>query len=442
MSAERLATIDRVVRKGITGGGYPGAAVVIGRGGYAVVQRGYGRLGWSASSAIVVPEESVYDIASLTKVVGLTTAAMILFDEGKLELDAPVQRYVPEFTGANKDRVTIRQLLTHHSGLPAGRILWRAASTPAEARTLVLSTPLACAPGRCFVYSDLGADVLGFAIERISGEKLDAFLARRVFAPLAMRDTRFTPPTTWQSRIAPTADVSRRGYEIRGEVHDENAHALGGVVGHAGLFSTAADLAVFAQMMLNRGAINGTRIVAESTVTLFTKRQQGPRALGWEMAEQVRGAGDYFSASAYGHTGFTGTSLWIDPERQMFVVLLTNRVYAPRARRPTEVISNVRNDLADAAALAITDDPAFPRLAMPTAFRADTARSWNRAVASTRRAPVRKSTAKKATTSKASTTKKATPVKTPSATAMKPATTAKKPAATPPKPPSPARKPG
>ncbi len=381
MSAERLATIDRVVRKGITGGGFPGAAVVVGRGGFSVYERGYGRLGWTARSPEVDPASSVYDIASLTKVVGLTTAAMILFDEGKLDLDAPVRRYLPEFTGANKDRVTIRHLLTHHSGLPAGRILWRTARTPAQARQLVLTTPLACAPGRCFVYSDLGADILGFTIEKITGEKLDKYLERRVFAPLKMADTRFKPPASWKSRIAPTADVSRRGYELRGEVHDENAWALGGVVGHAGLFSTAADLAVYAQMMLNRGEFNGTRIVAESTVVLFTQRHAGPRALGWEMAEKVRGAGDYFSETAYGHTGFTGTSLWIDPEREMFVILLTNRVYAPRARRPADVISNVRNDLADAAALAITDDPGFPRLEMPPVFRADTAKSWNRPAA-------------------------------------------------------------
>jgi CubicO group peptidase (beta-lactamase class C family) len=135
---------------------------------------------------------------------------------------------------------------------------------------------------------------------------------------------------------------------------------------------------VFAQMMLNKGSYGGVRIAAESTVTLFTQRQAGPRTLGWEMAEGVRGAGDYLSPSAYGHTGFTGTSIWIDPERQLFVVLLTNRVYAPRARRPADVISNIRNDLTDAAALSITDDPAWPLLDMPLAFRADTATSWNR----------------------------------------------------------------
>ncbi len=385
MSAERLAAIDRVVSKGISGGGFPGAAVVVGRAGYSVYQRGYGRLGWTARSPEVDPETTVYDIASLTKVVGITTAAMLLFDAGQLDLDAPVQRYLPQFAGANKAKVTVRHLLTHHSGLPAGRILWRTAATPRAAKQMVLDTPLACAPGKCFVYSDLGADVLGWVIETISGQRLDVFLRQRVFEPLAMTDTRFTPPAAWKSRIAPTADVSRRGYEIRGEVHDENAHALGGVVGHAGLFSTAADLAIFAQMMLNRGTYNGVRLVADSTVALFTQRQAGPRALGWEMAEGVRGAGDYLSPSAYGHTGFTGTSMWIDPERQLFVILLSNRVYAPRARRPADVISNVRNDLADAAALALTDDPAFPVLAMPTAFRADTAKSWNRPVPRARR---------------------------------------------------------
>jgi CubicO group peptidase (beta-lactamase class C family) len=378
MSAERLAFIDRVVQKGITGGGYPGAAVVVGRSGFAVHQRGYGRLGWASTAPAVDPAVSVYDIASLTKVVGVTTAAMLLFDEGKLQLDAPVQRYLPEFTGPNKDRVTVRQLLTHHSGLPAGRILWRTPTTPAQGKRLVLETPLACAPGRCFVYSDLGADVMGWVIERVSGQRLDRYLTERVFTPLGMQDTRFTPPASWKPRIAPTADVSRRGGEIRGEVHDDNAHVLGGIVGHAGMFSTASDLAIFAQMMLNRGTYGGQRLIADSTVRLFTTRQAGPRALGWEMAEQVRGAGDYLSATAYGHTGFTGTSLWIDPERELFVILLTNRVYAPRARRAADVISNVRNDLADAAALSILDDPFVPQVPWPKIFRADTATGWNR----------------------------------------------------------------
>ena len=379
MSAARLATIDRVVERGIRAGGYPGAAVVVGRKGAAVWEKGFGRLGWTGDAGSVVPERTIYDLASLTKVVGTTTAIMILFDEGKIRLDDRVVQYIPEFTGGAKDAVTIRMLLEHRSGLPAGRDLWRLASTPEEARAAVISTPLFAAPGRYVEYSDLGADMLGFVVEAVSGEKLDHFLDTRVFVPLGMTDTRFRPDGSLRGRIAPTELNPPRGYPLRGEVHDENAYALGGVAGHAGLFSTASDLAVFAQMMLNGGSYNGTRIVADSTVRLFTRRAAATRALGWDTCGGKGSCGEYLSSSAYGHTGFTGTSLWIDPEREMFVVLLTNRVHAAKARRPAKVISDVRADLADAAALAVTDSHTGI-LSMPASFRADRAVGWNRPV--------------------------------------------------------------
>jgi serine-type D-Ala-D-Ala carboxypeptidase len=377
MSAARLATIDRVVERGIRAGGYPGAAVVVGRKGAAVWEKGFGRLGWTGDAGSVVPERTIYDLASLTKVVGTTTAVMILFDEGKLRLDDRVVQYIPEFGGGAKDAVTIRMLLEHRSGLPAGRDLWRLASTPEEARAAVISTPLFASPGHYVEYSDLGADMLGFVVEAVSGERLDRFLDTRVFGPLGMSDTRFRPDGSLRGRIAPTELNPPRGYPLRGEVHDENAYALGGVAGHAGLFSTASDLAVFAQMLLNGGSYNGTRIVADSTVRIFTRRAAGTRALGWDTCGGKGSCGTYLSPSAYGHTGFTGTSLWIDPEREMFVVLLTNRVHAARARRPAKVISDVRADLADAAALAVTDSHTGI-LSMPASFRADRAVGWNR----------------------------------------------------------------
>ena len=379
MSAARLATIDRVVERGIRAGGYPGAAVVVGRKGAAVWEKGFGRLGWTGDAGSVVPERTIYDLASLTKVVGTTTAIMILFDEGKIRLDDRVVQYIPEFTGGAKDVVTIRMLLEHRSGLPAGRDLWRLASSPEEARAAVISTPLFAAPGRYVEYSDLGADMLGFVVEAVSGEKLDRFLDTRVFAPLGMTDTRFRPDGSLRGRIAPTELNPPRGYPLRGEVHDENAYALGGVAGHAGLFSTASDLAVFAQMMLNGGTYNGSRIVADSTVKLFTRRAAGTRALGWDTCGGTGSCGEYLSSTSYGHTGYTGTSLWIDPEREMFVVLLTNRVHAAKARRPAKVISDVRADLADAAALAVTDSH-DGILSMPASFRADRAVGWNRPV--------------------------------------------------------------
>jgi CubicO group peptidase (beta-lactamase class C family) len=419
MSAARLASIDRIVMRGIKAGGYPGASVVIGRNGYAVFQKGFGKLGWTTSSARVTADRSIYDLASLTKVVGTTTAAMLLYDQGRLDLEAPVSTYLPAFSGGWKDSVTVRQLLTHRSGLPAGRDLWRVARTPDEARAAVLSTPLECRPGQCYIYSDLGADVLGFVIEAIAGESLDVFLHDKVFEPLGMNDTFFRPADSVTYRIAPTEIAPPRGYPLQGEVHDENAYALGGVAGHAGLFSTAADLSIFAQMMLNGGSYNGVRILSDTVVSLFTRRAAGTRALGWDTADGDGGSGKFLDSRAYGHTGYTGTSIWIDPDRQMFVLLLTNRVHAARARRPAKVISDVRADLADAAVASVVDNPENV-IAMPRTFRADKAAGWNRPVrvarksrgkshsgkASSSKSSGSKSTAKKGTGSSGKSTAK------------------------------------
>lgn len=376
MSSARLETIDRVVQRGIGAGGYPGAAVVVGRKGAAVWEKGFGHLGWAGDSPIVDPSNTIYDLASLTKVVGTTTAIMLLYDRGRIALDAPVYRYLPDFYGNGREQVTVRMLLTHRGGLPAGRDIWRVARTPAEARRMILETDLVCRPGACTEYSDIGADLLGFIAEAITGQRLDVFLERSVFQPLGMRDTHFIVADSSRYRVAPTEVTPPRGYPLRGEVHDENAFALGGVAGHAGLFSTAADLSVFAQLMLNGGEYGGVRLIADSTVRLFTRRAAASRALGWDTCTGEGSCGDVLSARAYGHTGFTGTSLWIDPEREMFVLLLTNRVHAARAKRPAKVIADVRADLADAAALAVIDAPSGP-LGFPQIFRADRAVGWN-----------------------------------------------------------------
>jgi CubicO group peptidase (beta-lactamase class C family) len=229
--------------------------------------------------------------------------------------------------------------------------------------------------------------MLGFVVEAASGEPLDTFLQEHVFGPLGMSDTGFRPADSVRTRVAPTEIAPPRGYPLKGEVHDENAYALGGVAGHAGLFSTAADLSVFAQMMLNGGEYNGTRIVDDSTIALFTKRAAGTRALGWDTCGGSGSCGKYLGEDAYGHTGFTGTSLWIDPDRDMFVVLLTNRVHEPKAKRPAKVIADVRADLADAAALAVTDYADGP-MVMPATFRADKAVDWNRPVRKPRKVRV------------------------------------------------------
>jgi CubicO group peptidase (beta-lactamase class C family) len=377
MSAKRLAAIDRVVGRGIRAGGFPGASVIVGRRGAAVFSKGYGRLGWTKDASRVDPDATIYDLASLTKVIGTTTAIMILYDDGRISLDARVVEYLPAFTGGWKDSITLRQLLTHRSGLPASRDLWKLATNPQEARLGAVDATLQCRPGVCFEYSDLGMVLLGMVVENVSGVGLDRFVRERVFEPLGMTSTFFRPADSLRTRIAPTDVNPPRGYPLRGEVADENAYALGGIAGHAGLFSTASDISVFAQMMLNGGEYNGVRIVADSTIALFTRRTAGTRALGWDTADGDGGSGSYLSGNSYGHTGYTGTSLWIDPDREMFVVLLTNRVHAARARRPAKVISDVRADVSDLAALSVTDDPQHV-LAMPRAFRADKASGWNR----------------------------------------------------------------
>ena len=443
MSAERLATIDRVVQRGIEAGGYPGASLVVGRKGYSVWQRGFGTLDWTRKSRVTA-DESIYDLASLTKVVATTTALMVLYDQGKVELDAPVSRYLPDFSGGLKNQVTVRHLLTHRAGLSAGRELWRIANTPADARAAVIASPINCTPGACYEYSDLGADLLGFIAEEVSGEDLDAFLQKTVFRKIGMTDTRYRLADADMFRTAPTEIAPPRGYPLRGEVHDENAFALGGVAGHAGLFSTAADLSVFAQMMLDGGVANGVRVIADSTVQLFTRRAAGHRALGWDTCAGGAGCGQFMSERAFGHTGFTGTSLWIDPDRQMFVVLLTNRVHAARARRPSKVIADVRNDLADAAVLAVMDDPGGV-LAMPASFRADLAQDWNRPLrtrrassaaarrraaaakrAAAKRAAAKKSAGKGASKAKATSAKKASSSKSKASSSKSKASSAKK----------------
>ena len=388
MSSARLATVDRIVRRGITVGAYPGASVIIGRRGFTVWKKGYGRLSWNEHARPVVPDESIYDLASLTKVVATTTAAMILYDEGKLALDAPVQRYLPEFTGAGKERVTVGQLLSHHAGLPAGLAIWRTATDAAGGRLQILQAPLKHAPGTTMLYSDLGPIIAGFVIEAITHQPLDRFVQERVFTPLGMTNTGFRPGMALRPRIAPTEKGTLRGVGmLQGEVHDETAFRLDGIAGNAGLFGTAGDLAIFAQMLLNGGTFDGVRIVNDTTIRRFITPVADARAIGWEVAAQERGAGEFLSLHAFGHVGFTGTSLWIDPERELFVILLTNRVHEPRAKRPGIVIADVRHDLADAAALAITDAPELKALAWPRTFRVDLAQGWTSRRAATGPSP-------------------------------------------------------
>jgi len=354
------ATFDPVIEAGIRRGAYPGAAVVIGRHDRVLYARGYGRLMWSRSSPRVDPDSTVYDLASLTKVMATTTALMLLIERGMVRLDAPVTTYVPEFDAAGTASITVRELLAHTSGLRADLPddeLKAIPDGPTLLARVIAQTPR-FPPGTRVVYSDLNAILLGEIVRRVAGEPLAAFVAREVLAPLGLAQTGFHPAASGRARIAPTGVW--RGHPVAGVVNDPSAAKLGGVAGNAGLFATATDVARFAQFMLRQGAlVDGRRLVAAETVRLFTTpaanfgHRSEARALGWQAlptGEQVSSAGTAFGPKSYGHTGWTGTSLWIDPDRDLFVVLLTNRAFAPRARRSFTVLKQVRGQVADAAA--------------------------------------------------------------------------------------------
>ncbi len=343
--------IDRAVRDGIEAGVYPAAVVVVGTARRVLHARGYGTFTWRADTPQPDPDSTLFDLASLTKVVATTPALMVLVDERRLDLDRPVQDYLPEFHGPEKDRVTVRHLLEHRSGLRAFLPLDQLATNAAEARALVLAEPLRRPPGSGVEYSDLNAMLLGWIVEAASGMPLDEFVRRHVHEPTGMLETRYRPARDLLPRIAPVG--LWRGHAIAGEVHDQNAARLGGVSGHAGLFSTGTDLARYARTLLAAGRTpEGDSIFSPGVVRHFSRRAPGNRALGWEMRdpeEEDGSAGSLLSGDAFGHGGYTGTSIWIDPTRDLFVIVLTNRVFAPRTGRSITKLRAVRALVADAA---------------------------------------------------------------------------------------------
>jgi len=356
-------SVRAVLDKARADSAYPGAFAVIGNADGVLVEYGAGTLDWSPSPR--PDENTLWDMASLTKVVGMTSAMMQLTEAGKVDLDAPVQRYLPEFRGPNKELVTVRHLLTHSSGLPGWRPLYKETTTPGAARALAVATALDTLPGIRMVYSDLGAIILGQVVERVSGEHLDAYLARHVFGPLRMTSTQYRPGRDLLPRIAPTEFDPWRQRKIHGEVHDENAFALGGISGHAGLFSTGHDVARLTRMYLNGGTLDGVRIVSAETIRRFTAVQDSAlsnRALGWETPNGSNSAGHLLKRPAFGHTGFTGTSIWVDPTRDLFIILLTNRVNPTRQNLR---IGAVRTALADVVARVVDRGAATPLSSPP-----------------------------------------------------------------------------
>jgi CubicO group peptidase (beta-lactamase class C family) len=354
-------TFDSAVLGGIQQGVYPGAVLVVGRHDAILFAQGYGHLTWNATSPAVSVDSTFWDVASLTKVVATTPALMLLVEQGKVVLDSPVVRYLVAFNSPGTSGITVRHLLTHTSGLRATLPLREARDSAAALRMVLTTVPIA-PPGTRMVYSDLNAILLGEIVRHVSGQTLDAFVTRAIYGPLGLdQQMLFRPPKRLVPRIAPTN--LWRGHPIAGVVNDPSAGMLGGVSGNAGVFATGRGLARFAQFMLNEGALpDRSRLVKKETVHQFTqiavaaRRGVSARTLGWEAlptGEETSSAGTLFGPHSYGHTGWTGTSLWIDPDRDLFVLLLTNRAYSPRVRGSFTKLKEVRGRVADAAARAI-----------------------------------------------------------------------------------------
>jgi beta-glucosidase-like glycosyl hydrolase/uncharacterized protein YbbC (DUF1343 family) len=354
-----LAEVGRILEGFRARGAFPGGVAVVGRRGRLAWVHPFGTLTWDEGSPAVTAD-TIYDLASLTKVVATTSMAMMLVDEGRLDLDARVVDFLPAFRGGGKEEVTVRHLLTHSSGIGWWAPLYEELRGQDVYVARIVATDLASAPGSRTRYSDLGLILLGEVLERVAGESLESFVERRVFAPLGMADTGFRPDPSLRHRIAPTEEDPWRGRLLHGEVHDENAYALGGVAPHAGLFGTARDLAAFAQAMLHGGVYDHHRLASREIVERFTTRAGLPgsdRALGWDTKSAAgSSAGDLFSRRSFGHLGFTGTSLWIDPDRELFLILLTNRVHPTREN---DLVREARPAVADAVIRAL-EDPSLP----------------------------------------------------------------------------------
>jgi len=357
-----LAGAFNILEQAIEQGAFPGAATAITHNGKIAALKGFGRFTYEPDSP-QVSAESIFDLASVSKVVATTSMAMILYQRGLLDLDSPVIGVVPEFADedARRREITCRMLLAHSSGLPAHEKLYLHAHSREELIRAAMRVPLKADPGTQAEYSDIGFIVLGLALERVAGEPLDVFCRREVFGPLGMSQTAFNPPGAWKSRIPPTADdrIFRKRV-IQGEVYDENASVMGGVSPQAGVFSTASDTALFAEAVLSGGTpivlpeIVRPQIVRPETLAVFTRREISPagtsRALGWDTPSKPSQSGKYLSAASFGHLGYTGTSLWIDPERQLSVTLLTNRTWPDGSNRS---IKEVRPRFHDAVGEAL-----------------------------------------------------------------------------------------
>ncbi len=355
----RLALLDPIVNDAIAQRQIPGAVLIVGHGGRVVYRKAYGNRALEPRREAMTLD-TVFDCASLTKVIATTTALMQLWERGKFRMNDPVAKYLPEFGQNGKQDITIRQLLVHYSGLPEDLDLRTKWEGKGNGYRMAFEVPPERSPGSAFVYSDIDFVVLGALVERLSGESLDECAAKHVFAPLGMKETRFLPPPAWSPRIAPTEEDENH-HLLRGVVHDPTARRMGGVAGHAGLFSTADDLAIFAQALLD----GGRGVLTPATIAKMTAPQQpvngtAVRGFGWDIDSPFStNRGELLPVGGYGHTGFTGTSLWIDPATNTYIVLLTNAVHmnvVPPKEKGSAIALRAKVATAVAAALAL--DPA------------------------------------------------------------------------------------
>ena len=373
-AAERLARMDAVIAAAIEKRELPGAVVLVARHGKIVWRKAYGARAIEPQREAMTLD-TIFDLASLTKVVATTTSIMMLIEEGKIRLSDPVVQFIPEMKGEGRDAITIEHLMTHVSGFAPDFDLRERWTGYDEAIKHLFREPLRTSPGTRFVYSDLNYIALGEVVHRVSGMMLDEFARRNIFVPLGMRDTGFNPNPSLRARIAPTekrrgqmnylgdsgANAGAEGDQwLRGQVHDPTSFRMGGVAGHAGLFSTANDLAIFCQMLLNGGIYNGARILSPMAIATMTRPRAvsesgAARGLGWDLATTFSSnKGDLFPLGSFGHTGFTGTSIWIDPASDSFLIFLSNRVH-PDGKGD---VGPLRGRVASIVASSITDTTA------------------------------------------------------------------------------------
>jgi len=361
LSDNAAKRLDSLMEVSIRNQAFPGAAVSIGRANGPVLIKGYGYFTYDSKQAVT--PTSQFDLASLTKVIATTTAVMKLYEEGRLDLDAPVASYLPEFSRPDRDKITVRQLLTHSAGLiPFRPYHTLGLTTREQVIEAILAEPLDYKPGTQVKYSDHGMILMALIVERITGDDFATWTREHIFEPLGMLNTGFRPVGQGGDNSGGPTEFDHlfRKRLVQGEVHDETAYLLGGTAGHAGLFSTAEDLTRFARMLLNNGRVGTTTFLKPETIKLFTTRvtnlgEKNTRALGWDTRskEGYSSAGQLFGPQSFGHTGFTGTSLWIDPDAGIFAILLTNRVYPTR---DNSKIGPVRADLADLTYRTLVSD--------------------------------------------------------------------------------------